>query len=285
MATQTSYKNINNGDLDVKISHVLPPKDERESNMKSQTVDNRRKSRSKQKPKSFIVATSHMEEKTRNFKQVTHRRTTLNRMQAPKLQRTKACHFVTPKSEPKPGEDIKFGVCYRKVCTFAHGLDELNLPHCNFGNNCYKATCGCRFFHPGLESRDEFYTRTNCVEPLLPKTSENSRKPPAVSHKSALKPAVPVHVQETVPVLRRHNTTFLDIEKEVPTPGQIDMSKSVANLGQTNGDDVLFNKLSELGAFIGPAPTVSPKIHVSVEKLGEMIAKGMDLSRFEVVIV
>ena len=48
---------------------------------------------------------------------------------------------------------IKYGTCNRKLCNFAHSLDELVFPRCAFGENCKKKSF-CMFLHPTEEIRE-----------------------------------------------------------------------------------------------------------------------------------
>jgi hypothetical protein len=104
------------------------------------------------------------------------------------LERSKACYHVLPKTADEDGNPI-FGVCYREHCTFAHSLDEFQLPPCSFGDSCYRIngtkvfktgkvdrTNKCAFLHP-FETVEKYYQRTGAEMPNLPPTNENSRKP------------------------------------------------------------------------------------------------------------
>lgn len=51
------------------------------------------------------------------------------------LKKTKFCNIY-----------IQEGICNRKVCNFAHSIEEYNFPQCAFENNC--KVSGCRFKHP-----------------------------------------------------------------------------------------------------------------------------------------
>lgn len=97
---------------------------------------------------------------------------------------TRPCEHVV-----KPfNENGAFGVCTRKLCTFAHSLEELKIPHCGNGEKCKhingkkdsskKFIIGtqCKFKHP-QEDEEQWKVRTNYVVPDLPKTSKDSRKP------------------------------------------------------------------------------------------------------------
>ena len=113
---------------------------------------------------------------------------------AASLTCTKACHMVTgPYTNPVEGKEPAFGVCTREVCTFAHSDEELQLPVCGFDEHCRflhgkrdrktgKIISGtqCRFRHSS-ESADEYYKRSKVDRPVLPPTSENTRKPRAAS--------------------------------------------------------------------------------------------------------
>ena len=63
------------------------------------------------------------------------------------LKKTKFCNIL-----------IQEGSCDRKVCNFAHTVDEYNFPCCAFGNNC--KINNCKFKHP-CENLDIYKTRIN----------------------------------------------------------------------------------------------------------------------------
>jgi len=95
---------------------------------------------------------------------------------ANKLKCTKACHFAL--KNPNTGE---YGTCYRSTCTFAHSLEELNAPLCEFDEMCrykdgrynkngdFDATMKCTFRHTN-ETIEEWLERTGKTLPDLPKT-------------------------------------------------------------------------------------------------------------------
>jgi len=95
---------------------------------------------------------------------------------AKKLKCTKACNFVL--KNPITG---KYGTCYRSICTFAHSLEELNDPMCEFNRMCrykhgrynkngeFDVTLKCTFRHIS-ETREEWLERTEKTLPDLPKT-------------------------------------------------------------------------------------------------------------------
>lgn len=91
-------------------------------------------------------------------------------------QRNKAFQFLSNKEElAKKLVKSKFcrnilehGKCYRKVCTFAHSLEELSPAKCAFGDVCKfqkSKTKTCGFIHP-CETKDGFCKRTGVVIPL-----------------------------------------------------------------------------------------------------------------------
>jgi len=69
------------------------------------------------------------------------------------LKKTKFCNIM-----------VTNGQCNRKVCDFAHTIQEYNFPECVFKDNCKKKTEGCLFKHP-KESVEEFKQRTNFKYP------------------------------------------------------------------------------------------------------------------------
>lgn len=95
---------------------------------------------------------------------------------AKKLRCTKACNFSLKNSVT--GE---YGTCYRSTCTFAHSLEELNDPMCEFDEMCrykqgrynkdgtFDVTLKCTFRHSS-ETREEWLERTGKKLPDLPET-------------------------------------------------------------------------------------------------------------------
>jgi hypothetical protein len=67
------------------------------------------------------------------------------------LKKTKFCNIF-----------IQEGTCNRKICNFAHSVDEFNFPCCAFGNNC--KINNCKFKHP-CERLDDYKTRINFEVP------------------------------------------------------------------------------------------------------------------------
>lgn len=146
------------------------------------------------KPEKFILGHSRIAELKRANAQLMHpedprskafERINNKEVMRSRLTKTKACHFVVPKD----GEE-KFGVCYRKVCTFAHGMDEFRLTECEFGDICNRIdgsfnrrtgrldeTRKCHFYHPTKETVEQYWERTGLTPPNLPATSEHSHKP------------------------------------------------------------------------------------------------------------
>jgi hypothetical protein len=111
---------------------------------------------------------------------------------ASSLTCTKACHLVTKSyTNPKEGEEPRFGVCSRATCSFAHSEAELQVPLCGFDGNCRfqygKRDRKTRTILPGTqclfrhsnEEVEEYYKRSKVQRPALPPTSKNSRKPSA----------------------------------------------------------------------------------------------------------
>lgn len=68
------------------------------------------------------------------------------------LKKTKFCNIF-----------IQEGECNRKICNFAHSMEEYNFPSCAFGDNC--KVDKCRFKHP-FENTDEYKKR---IDFKLPK--------------------------------------------------------------------------------------------------------------------
>ena len=96
---------------------------------------------------------------------------------AKSLSCTRACNNVLQK---QPNNE--YGICVRHVCTFAHSLEELNDPMCQFDTTCrfQYGTVGqnhkCMFRHSN-ETRGDWLKRTGQKLPDLPPTSEKTRKP------------------------------------------------------------------------------------------------------------
>ena len=63
------------------------------------------------------------------------------------LKKTKFCNIF-----------IQEGTCNRKVCNFAHSIDEYNFPSCAFGNNC--KINNCKFKHT-CETIEDYKSRVN----------------------------------------------------------------------------------------------------------------------------
>ena len=116
---------------------------------------------------------------------------------------TKACKAVTDFST----NEGEFGVCYRENCTFAHSLEELQAPACQFDNNCrfkngrydnktweYIPNTECKFRHTS-ETVPEWMKRAHISPPKLPETNKLSRKPIV---KSVVKPVVKPVVKSVV---------------------------------------------------------------------------------------
>ena len=68
------------------------------------------------------------------------------------LKKTKFCNIF-----------IQEGVCNRKVCNFAHNMDEYCFPSCAFGDKC--KINKCRFKHP-FEDNEDYKNR---IDFKLPK--------------------------------------------------------------------------------------------------------------------
>lgn len=63
------------------------------------------------------------------------------------LKKTKFCNIF-----------IQEGSCNRKICNFAHNMEEYNFPACAFRDNC--KVKNCKFKHPN-ETLEEFKNRIN----------------------------------------------------------------------------------------------------------------------------
>ena len=133
---------------------------------------------------------SHSDSYGKNEEKVDERTAAFNHMAdkekvAKSLACTKACHNVV-----RDKETGEFGVCWRKVCTFAHSEEELQPPRCSFDLTCRfkqgrndrktrKLIPGsqCKFHHSD-ETIEEYYKRSGTKLPDLPPTSEKTRKIP-----------------------------------------------------------------------------------------------------------
>ena len=123
----------------------------------------------------YIVYNSYVSEQEKILTKAFTNMSDKNRV-AEKLLCTKACNFAL--KNPDTG---KYGSCYRSTCTFAHSLEELNDPMCEFDEACrYKKgrynkngtfddTLKCTFRHTS-ETREEWLERTGKTLPDLPKT-------------------------------------------------------------------------------------------------------------------
>ena len=72
-----------------------------------------------------------------------------------RLAKTKACNNI-----------LKYGKCNRKVCTFAHSLEELRDPYCTYDDRCNKKDI-CRYMHSN-ETQKEYHSRCNITLPNFP---------------------------------------------------------------------------------------------------------------------
>ncbi len=68
------------------------------------------------------------------------------------LKKTKFCNIF-----------LQEGVCNRKICNFAHSIEEYNFPNCAFNENC--KVKNCKFKHP-YETLEEFKKRINFQTPF-----------------------------------------------------------------------------------------------------------------------
>jgi hypothetical protein len=163
---------------------------------------------------------------------------------AASLTCTKACRLVTgPHTNPKDGEQAKFGVCTRTTCSFAHSYAELQAPVCGFDGNCRfqhgkrdhktrKILPGtqCRFRHSN-EGIDDYYKRSKVQRPALPPTSEHTRKPLGAtaastpSKSTVAKPTLqysaippPVHVNRSRRTTSRWDKKIDEKPRESPKP-------------------------------------------------------------------
>ena len=92
-----------------------------------------------------------------------------------RLNFTLPCKWVTQGINTFKGI---FGTCTKGVgeCFFAHSLESLRGPSCNYQNNCHFKDTNCRFIHPD-ETTEDWLKRTKTPIPNLPKTDVQSRKP------------------------------------------------------------------------------------------------------------
>ena len=102
---------------------------------------------------------------------------------------TKGCRNI--QRDTQTGE---FGVCFRKYCTFAHSMAELQPSRCSFDLSCrfrngriidwdtrtIAPGSKCKFHHSN-ETIDQYYSRSGMTRPDLPPTSEHTRKIPEKS--------------------------------------------------------------------------------------------------------
>ena len=92
-----------------------------------------------------------------------------------KFNFTVPCKWVIQGTDTSKGI---FGTCTKGVgeCFYAHSLESLRGPPCNFDNTCHFKNTNCRFIHPD-ETTEDWLTRTKTPRPNLPKTDIQSRKP------------------------------------------------------------------------------------------------------------
>ena len=137
---------------------------------------------------------------------------------------TKPCKFV---SEPIDALDGNFGICTRKICTFAHSLHEWQPPICSFDKNCngIKGKLNnygrsCKFKH-SFETIDEWYSRADVLHPHLPLTHEVSRQPNLIENltpnidKHLYTIDVPTHELAEIAIKELFSKGFFDIKINV----------------------------------------------------------------------
>ena len=149
------------------------------------------------------------------------------------LLRTKACRFVTDGAT----SDEMYGVCYREQCSFAHSMEELQVPACQFDykcrlqngridkvSRCIIPNTECKFRH-SIETIPEWLNRAHITPPKLPATSELSRKPKTISDISntfnPLKPTL-------TPVVYKSITS--NISKTLKKPPSVSHSDTASHL-------------------------------------------------------
>lgn len=145
---------------------------------------------------------------------------------AKSLTCTKACRNVT--REKETGE---FGMCWRKVCTFAHSEAELQPPKCSFDRTCrFKhgrndrntrkriPDSQCKFRHSD-ETVAEYYKRSGVKCPDLPPTSEKTRKIPGSKPSSEEKYIAVPHPRPT-PTLSKSKRKSRWDEKPEESPAK-----------------------------------------------------------------
>lgn len=111
---------------------------------------------------------------------------------------TRGCKYVRKQS------DGTFSKCKSSECTYAHTMEELHVPECDYGDDCNRYP-DCKYLHSDSESLAEFYFRTGQEAPILPSkvqpVKQTQVKAPVVKPptKSTTKPEVPtlgkVHVR------------------------------------------------------------------------------------------
>ena len=171
------------------------------------------------------------------------------------LVRTKACRIVTDGGN----EDEAFGVCYREYCTFAHSMEELNAPPCQFDENCRfkngrldqdtgKITpeSECKFRHSS-ETITEWMKRARITPPNIPLTNEKSRQP-----KTSTVTDKPVPKTEKIHQTNTSTVTDKPVPKSMP-------SKHASITKQKT------SKWDEKPGAISPTQPVLVKKHVKKE--------------------
>ena len=140
------------------------------------------------KPKNkitYVVGNNYVPFHQRNMKNRNsflpfHNRGPIPTQSTSNLSCTRACFNVTRKTS-----EGAYGTCNRTACNFAHSLEELNDPMCNFDSRCRfrwdrngqkSPRSRCQHRHSD-ETREEWLKRTGRTLPDLPQTCEHTRNP------------------------------------------------------------------------------------------------------------
>ena len=112
------------------------------------------------------------------------------------IEKTRACRNV-----------LKYGVCRRDICSFAHFLEELNIPSCN-NKSCINEQC--KYIHTS-ETIDSYKYRVNYVPPSLPSELEFQQN---IAYRKRLFPVKHKNTTLVIDIKDITDETYGDIVKE-----------------------------------------------------------------------
>lgn len=110
--------------------------------------------------------------------------------------KTRPCQFVIEKG---------ISGCVRRVCTFAHTMEELMDPMCGFGNDCNRFKDihkPCKHRHP-IETQEEFRSRMGLLT-ILPSLADIAlHNQLVIDISSEEETALEVPIVATIPIIIR----------------------------------------------------------------------------------